>query len=573
MSAPACAQSPLMLPLARRPNRTAAKARRPAFVLPVVLVLIGLLALTLAGFMFFVRSELAGAQATRDSDQARLAAESGLQEVIVTLRTELANPAAWYDAPDRFRHTLVWSEGYDRQSDPVRQDGNRQEVLGNPNPTPAWRYSIVAPNFDGVQDTMRFGITPEAGKLNLNAASENEIELLVTEVCNELRIENAPELVACLLDWLDEDDEARSGGAEADYYSTLTPAYRPKNGPLDSLEELLLIKGWSSAVLYGEDTNRNGILDANENDGDASFPTYDNADGQLAPGLYPFVTLWSREPVQAGAGGGGGGGQPQIPGLPGGLPPLPGQPGGPSGPARAPGPPGAPGSMPRVGEGEDREEPESEEQPDERKESGRRQSRNEGKGPGADGDGAGDPGGEGAGEAAGQGDPATGAEGEGEGEGETDPNSRWGPHVVKLPNGMSFMLGRVNVNAAPERVLRVLDGMTPDAAARIVAARKEQAPEALKSTDWLVSAGALDAGLLGTLQKRITTTALQFHVEAVGYADHTRLTRRLEWIIEVRGPVTQVLYHRDLTSLGFAWPIDDDSVVTTEPTLQTGGSQ
>jgi type II secretory pathway component PulK len=252
-----------------------ARGRAAAFVLPVVLVLIGLLALTLAGFMFFVRSELAGAQAERDSEQARLAAESGLQEVIATLRTELPNPAAWHDAPDRFRHALVWSEGYDRQSDPVKQAGNRQEVLASKRITPAWRYCVVAPNLDGIQDTMRFGITPEAGKLNLNAASEGEIERLVTEVCIELQIENAPELVACLLDWLDDDDETRSGGAEADYYSTLSPAYRPKNGPLDSLEELLLIKGWSSAVLYGEDTNRNGILETNENDGDAAFPYYD----------------------------------------------------------------------------------------------------------------------------------------------------------------------------------------------------------------------------------------------------------------------------------------------------------
>lgn len=529
-----------------------------AFVLPVVLVLIGLLALTLAGFMFFVRAELAGAQAERDSEQARLAAESGLQEVIVTLRTELANPAAWYDAPDRFRHALVWSEGYDRQSDPVRTAGHRQEVLASKVITPAWRYSIVAPNLDGIQDTMRFGITPEAGKLNLNAASEGEIERLVTEVCLELQIENAPELVACLLDWLDEDDETRTGGAEADYYSTLSPAYRPKNGPLDSLEELLLIKGWSSAVLYGEDTNRNGILDTNENDGEATFPHYDNADGQLARGLAPYVTIWSREPVQAGAGGGGG---TQIPGLPGGQPQVPGLPGGP------PQVPGQPGTAPRGGGADQKIEeagPEDEETPGS-KQGGRRQARNEAGAPGA---GLEDQTGEAA-DAGGE----LGAQGETGGAGAPggdDPNSRWGPHVVTLPNGMSFMLGRVNVNAAPERVLRILDGMTPDAAARIVGARKEQAPEALASPNWLATAGALDPATLSALQNRITTTALQFHVEAVGYADHTRLSRRLEWIIEVRGPVIQVLYHRDLTALGFAWPVDDDSVITTEPTQRAG---
>ena len=123
---------------------TATRAR-PAFILPVVLVLIGFLALIMAGFMFFVRAELAGVQAERDSQQARLAAESGLQEVITVLRTARDDPNAWWDKPDRFRHVLVWSEGYKRNEDPVKKMGNRLEILhGGSKITPAWRYSVVA---------------------------------------------------------------------------------------------------------------------------------------------------------------------------------------------------------------------------------------------------------------------------------------------------------------------------------------------------------------------------------------------------------------------------------------------
>jgi DNA uptake protein ComE-like DNA-binding protein len=60
------------------------------------------------------------------------------------------------------------------------------------------------------------------------------------------------------------------------------------------VDELRLIFGMDLDILYGEDPNRNGILDLNENDGDVSFP-YDNRDGRLDPGLLEYVTIYSRE--------------------------------------------------------------------------------------------------------------------------------------------------------------------------------------------------------------------------------------------------------------------------------------
>ena len=43
-----------------------------------------------------------------------------------------------------------------------------------------------------------------------------------------------------ILDWIDEDEEARPFGAEAEYYNALATSYSPANGPLQSVEELLL---------------------------------------------------------------------------------------------------------------------------------------------------------------------------------------------------------------------------------------------------------------------------------------------------------------------------------------------
>ena len=63
-----------------------------------------------------------------------------------------------------------------------------------------------------------------------------------------------------------------------------------------AVEELRLVAGVTAEILYGEDANLNGILDANENDADESAP-YDNRDSRLDPGLMEYFTVSSREPA------------------------------------------------------------------------------------------------------------------------------------------------------------------------------------------------------------------------------------------------------------------------------------
>ena len=92
-----------------------------------------------------------------------------------------------------------------------------------------------------------------------------------------------------ILDFIDADDTPRTYGRESE-----SPSYVAKNGPLESLDELLLIPGMTPSLLYGEDANRNGLLDPNENDGDASWPA-DNANGTLQLGWSAYLTAYGRE--------------------------------------------------------------------------------------------------------------------------------------------------------------------------------------------------------------------------------------------------------------------------------------
>lgn len=131
-----------------------------------------------------------------------------------------------------------------------------------------------------------FGLIDEASKLNLNTATVAMLEALPGMTA---------ELAAAIIDWRDEDSEPTENGAEDEIYARLNPPRRAKNAPFETVEELRLVHGATLELLYGEDTNLNGTLDPNENDGDNS-PPYDNRDGRLDPGILEYVTVYSRQP-------------------------------------------------------------------------------------------------------------------------------------------------------------------------------------------------------------------------------------------------------------------------------------
>ena len=63
--------------------------------------------------------------------------------------------------------------------------------------------------------------------------------------------EEVGNLVDAIKDWIDRDDEVTKFGAENAYYQTLEKPYLCRNAPLESLEELLLIRGMSKELFYG----------------------------------------------------------------------------------------------------------------------------------------------------------------------------------------------------------------------------------------------------------------------------------------------------------------------------------
>jgi hypothetical protein len=112
------------------------------------------------------------------------------------------------------------------------------------------------------EGTITLDIVPEPARRNINNLDlQNNInEVEVTDNLERILevgglTEDAglwPKLIESFLDWVDADDKARTEGAETeDYYATLKPPYKAANRPLDTVEELLLVKGFNRAILFG----------------------------------------------------------------------------------------------------------------------------------------------------------------------------------------------------------------------------------------------------------------------------------------------------------------------------------
>jgi type II secretory pathway component PulK len=152
----------------------------------------------------------------------------------------------------------------------------------------AGQFSLMYPTAgtDGTGVTFKYGVMDEGGKLNVNALIRLDPTGETLYAALMLLPNMTADVADAIVDWLDADDDPRTNGpgAESDYYMSLTPPYQAKNGPINSLDELLLVRGVTAQLLYGNDRNRNGRIDPGEEDGN---------DPNL--GWSAFLTCYGRE--------------------------------------------------------------------------------------------------------------------------------------------------------------------------------------------------------------------------------------------------------------------------------------
>jgi type II secretory pathway component PulK len=200
----------------------------------IVLWVVGLLSILVGSFAFDAHIEARITSYYRKRTKAEYLAKSGIEiaEMLMVksgdvkktqLTTEETKEDRWY-APAK-----LLSEGL--------------AITGS---------SLVEKLGDG---TVTVEIVPEPARRNINNLGKTDQEKeenleRILEVANVPQ-DLFPTLIESFLDWTDADDIQRADGAENDYYEMLETPYKVKNGPLDTTGELLLVKGFSRAILYG----------------------------------------------------------------------------------------------------------------------------------------------------------------------------------------------------------------------------------------------------------------------------------------------------------------------------------
>jgi general secretion pathway protein K len=121
-------------------------------------------------------------------------------------------------------------------------------------------------------------LTPESAKLNINTASPDDLLRVVAIVTGDAvtgNLERSREIVAAILDW-------RSPAAQASsfdqFYFSIAPTFRARHASFEEIEELLLVRGMTPEVFYGNYIpNPNG-----------------DPDGPLVPtgGLRDCLSVW-----------------------------------------------------------------------------------------------------------------------------------------------------------------------------------------------------------------------------------------------------------------------------------------
>ena len=177
-------------------------------LLVTLLVLVLIVALAMEIFHVGARAAQSGAYG-RDSIRSALLAEGGAAAAKIALRQ---------DAKDNQYDTL-------------------DEIWSRPVPPIELGEGVVAVT---VEDEER--------KLNLNKlilangnAPDEQRLAAFRKLLSIIGIEQS--VADAVVDWLDNDDSARVGGAETSYYMSLPYPYRAKNDLFDTLDELRLVRG------------------------------------------------------------------------------------------------------------------------------------------------------------------------------------------------------------------------------------------------------------------------------------------------------------------------------------------
>jgi general secretion pathway protein K len=207
-------------------------SRSRGIAIIVVLIVIVVLGILAGGFAYSMKVETTLARKAQNTSEMDWLGRSGFEIAKWVLAQGMQGPNASFDALNQ-----KWAGG--------PGDTNNDVTA-----------AIDLSNYQLGRATLSFKITDLDRKFNINVADEVILRQALTLIGVDASVVSS--ISDSVLDWIDQDDNARLAGAESMVYEAFDPPYMAKNGPIDDLTELLLLKGVTPAVYWG--ANAGGSL-------------------------------------------------------------------------------------------------------------------------------------------------------------------------------------------------------------------------------------------------------------------------------------------------------------------------
>jgi DNA uptake protein ComE-like DNA-binding protein len=187
----------------------------------IVMVCITVLSILAAGFAYSMKVE------------TKLAMNANNESELISLGKSGVALAQWVLA----QQLTISQEPYDALN---------QKWAGGPGSMMTSNSPLAEVTLDNIQlgrGTVSLKIVDNERKVNINMADQTMLDQAMRLVGVDAG--DAGPITASILDWIDPDKNQHVGGTESDYYESLVPPYQAKDGPVDDLSELLLIRGIS----------------------------------------------------------------------------------------------------------------------------------------------------------------------------------------------------------------------------------------------------------------------------------------------------------------------------------------
>lgn len=205
----------------------AVRQYKSGIALIIVMIAMTVLGILAAGFAYSMKVETKLAQNSNSETELIWLGRSGVERARYILAQQLAIACEPYDALNQ-----VWAGG--------------SGGLCSSNSALA---GISLKDYELGDGKISLTITDLERKVNINIADDTTLQQALRLVGVDAGDFSA--ISSSIQDWIDPDNSTHMGGAESDYYQSLTPPYFAKNKPMDDLAELLLVRGITPELYWG----------------------------------------------------------------------------------------------------------------------------------------------------------------------------------------------------------------------------------------------------------------------------------------------------------------------------------